>query len=69
MIKEIGETAGLIWHFLDTQSEPVNLSTLKKNVNASSNLILMALGWLAREDKVTIELSEDTYSYRISLKR
>lgn len=69
MIREIGETAGLIWHFLNAQTEPVNLSTLKKNVKASSNLILMALGWLAREDKVTIELSEDIYSYRISLKR
>jgi hypothetical protein len=64
----IGHTAGAIWKFLCQQSKPVNLSTLKKNVDASSTLFMMGLGWLAREDKICIEVDDDLYSYKISLK-
>jgi hypothetical protein len=66
MIEDIGNTAGEIWRFLEQQTEPVNLTTLKKNVPISSSLLMMGLGWLAREDKVRIESSEA--SYKISIK-
>ena len=66
MIEDIGNAAGEIWRFLEQQTEPVNLTTLKKNVPISSSLLMMGLGWLAREDKVRIESSEA--SYKISLK-
>ncbi|MGQ9610774.1 MAG: winged helix-turn-helix domain-containing protein, partial [bacterium] len=69
MIEEIGKTAGEIWNFLNLQSKPVNLAKLKKNISASSNILIMALGWLAREDKLHIEISEDSYEYKISLKK
>ena len=68
MDKEIGNAAGVIWRFLDQQSEPVTLSTLKKNVTLSSTLLMMGLGWLMREGKLEIEVSDDSYSYKISLK-
>ena len=32
-----------------------NLTELKKGVKADPNLILQAIGWLAREDKLLIE--------------
>ncbi len=54
MINVIGETAGKIWHFLDKVGE-ANLNQLKKGVPADPNLILQAIGWLAREDKLVIE--------------
>lgn len=65
----IGKAAGIIWDFLDQQSEPVNLSTLKNDLSPSSTLLMMGLGWLAREDKLAIETPENSPSYRISLKR
>ena len=68
MNKAIGEAAGMIWEFLNRQSEPVNLSTLKKGVDLSSTLLLTGLGWLAREDKIIIEDSDNSPSYSISLK-
>ena len=63
---EIGEAAGIIWKFLKQQDGPVTLSTLTKNLDLSSTLLMMGLGWLAREDKLTIEMSGN--SYRICLK-
>lgn len=68
MNKAIGDAAGMIWKFLGQQPRPVTLSTLKKNLALSSTLLMMGLGWLAREDKLSIEISNDSYSYRISLR-
>jgi hypothetical protein len=66
---DIGNAAGVIWRSLDQKSEPVNLSTLKSELSISPTLLMMGLGWLAREDKLIIERAEKTLSYRISLKR
>jgi hypothetical protein len=66
MIEDIGNAAGEIWRFLEQQTEPVNLTTLRKNVPLSSSPLMMGLGWLAREGKVNIESSEA--SYKISIK-
>jgi hypothetical protein len=69
MIKNIGIAAGDIYHFLEQQQQPVTLSSLRKNLSLSSTFLMMGLGWLARENKLNIEMAEDSYSYRISLKR
>ena len=66
MIEDIGNAAGEIWRVLEQQTEPVNLTTLKKNVPISSSLLMMGLGWLAREGKVNVESLEA--SYQISIK-
>ena len=67
MTKDIGKAAGLIWGFLDQQTKPVTLSALKKNIDCSDMLLMMGLGWLAREDKLNMKMSQA--SYKISLKR
>lgn len=54
MIQSIGETAGKVWKFLNEKSE-ANLNQLKRGVKADPNLILQAIGWLTREDKLRIE--------------
>ena len=54
MIQRIGETAGKVWGFLDEKGE-ANLSQLKRGVKVDPNLILKAIGRLAREDKLRIE--------------
>ncbi len=53
MIPKIGETAGKVWRFLN-ENEEANLTQLRKGVKVESNLILQAIGWLAREDKLQI---------------
>jgi len=54
---DIGTTAGMIWGFL-VEHEKVSLSALEKGVDAPRTLVYMAVGWLAREGKVTIQREE-----------
>jgi hypothetical protein len=54
MISQIGEIAGTVWMFLNQNGES-NLNQLKTSIKADPNLILQAIGWLAREDKIRIE--------------
>ncbi len=53
MIYAIGETAGKVWKFLDQKGE-ASLSQIRKGVKGNPNIILQAIGWLAREDKLQI---------------
>ncbi len=69
MVESIGNTAGVIWGYLVEQKQPITLSALKKAIPESSTILTMALGWLAREDKISIDVSDDSYSYKISLKK
>jgi hypothetical protein len=53
MIQSIGDTAGKVWEFLNEKGE-ANIIQLMKGVEADASLILQAIGWLAREDKLYI---------------
>jgi len=64
MIPKIGETAGKIWKFLDEKGE-ANMTQLKKGVKADPNLILQAIGWLAREDKLQVNNKERFITYTL----
>lgn len=66
MITEIGITAGHIWHYLD-EKQQATLEELTKSIGEKKELILMSLGWLAREGHVN--LREDNGVYRASLTR
>ena len=48
---EIGTNAGKIWQALDKKGE-LDLTGLKNAAKLDSNSVLIALGWLAREDKI-----------------
>ena len=53
MFKEqIGETAGRIWTALGNKDE-IGLEQLPRVLKAKSDITYQALGWLAREDKIT----------------
>lgn len=47
----IGHTAGDIWGVLSTDG-PKTITELKKSVQASGDVVVAAVGWLAREDKL-----------------
>jgi len=59
-VEEIGHAAGEVWGALSTGNGGVTLAALKKSVDAPADLVLLALGWLAREDKVEIDASAKT---------
>ena len=60
MITEIGIAAGDIWHYLD-QKGNVTLDQLTKGIGKPRELLLMSLGWLAREGHVTLGGAETGY--------
>lgn len=53
-IEQIGETAGLVWQALH-QGGRMSFTKLFKEVEAPRDLVLQAVGWLAREDKIDID--------------
>lgn len=53
MITEIGIAAGDIWHYLD-QKGSATLDELVKHTRRDRDLLLMSLGWLAREGHITL---------------
>lgn len=53
---EIGQTAGAVWSTLAEQG-PLSTAKLIKAVGAPRDLVMQALGWLAREDKIAIDNS------------
>ncbi len=64
MVHLIGETAGKVWRFLDKHGE-ANLTQIKKGIKGDANLILQAIGWLAREDKLLIEKKGRLITYSL----
>ena len=53
-VLQIGDLAGIVWKTLD-ENGPLSLAKLVKHIDAPRDTIMQALGWLAREDKLTIE--------------
>ena len=53
MHEEIGTAAGAVWRLLETRGT-FTLSKLKQETKLAESTLLMAIGWLAREDKVTL---------------
>jgi hypothetical protein len=51
MDRQIGEAAGRIWHYLAEYGE-ATLPQLQRGTTLPERLLLMAVGWLAREDKL-----------------
>jgi len=66
MIIKIGIVAGEIWHYLDEHGQ-VKLSQIVSGIDKPRDLILMSLGWLAREGHVILE--EVNKDYNVSLRR
>ena len=61
----IGETAGAVWTIL-SENGPLSMAKLVKAVGGPRDVVMQALGWLAREDKISIE--EDGRSRIVKLR-
>ena len=62
---EIGAVAGLVWHTLSERGDQ-SLAAIKKAVDAPGDLVMAAIGWLAREGKLNFDAGNRTL--KISLR-
>jgi hypothetical protein len=61
----IGDTAGVIWGVLSEQGS-LSLTQLAKQVGEPRDMVMLGLGWLAREHKV--EVTEEGRKRSVSLR-
>ncbi len=66
MITEIGIVAGEIWHYLDEHGE-VDVFHMISGIDRPRELVLMSLGWLAREGHVIVR--QEGRDLRATLRR
>jgi hypothetical protein len=64
-ITQIGETAGTIWQILNAKGS-LTIAKLVKEIEAPRDVVMQGLGWLAREDKISID--EEARTRVVSLK-
>jgi hypothetical protein len=64
MKEKIGTNAGRIWEYLFNHGT-VGALKLKADLGMPNTSLYLALGWLAREEK--IEIVEEAHSVKISL--
>ena len=64
-VTSIGETAGVLWRILSEDGQ-MTITKLVKAADEPRDTVMMALGWLAREDKICIEGSGN--SRKVSLR-
>ena len=63
-VTQIGEAAGEVWHKLDQDGE-TSYAKLVKDLDLPRDVVMQAVGWLAREEKV--EIHESNRGRKISL--
>ncbi len=64
-LAQIGETAGTVWRAL-SENGPLSLAKLVDRVGGNRDVVMQAVGWLAREGK--IDISETKRGRVVSLK-
>lgn len=52
-LTSIGETAGAIWRIL-SKNGPMTMAQLVKAVGEQRDIVMLGIGWLARENKIDI---------------
>ena len=60
----IGSLAGKVWKKLNKDGA-MTASTLAKDLDAKNNDLMMALGWLLREDKLVVTKVANSTKYSL----
>lgn len=63
-VAQIGQSAGVLWNYL-RENGPTALPKLIKEAELPRDLLMQALGWLAREDKLSIDDEKRTKIVRL----
>jgi len=61
MITKIGIVSGEILNFLEGTEHPVTLKAIIKGVGETKDIVLMSIGWLAREGYLQVEEVDGEY--------
>lgn len=56
LTEQIGADAGKIWEVLDTRKKR-DISSISRMIKIDKNSCYSALGWLAREGKITVQMT------------
>jgi hypothetical protein len=65
LVASIGEMAGVVWNTL-SKNGPMTMAKLVKAIGEPRDIVMQALGWLAREEK--IDIVEENRSRVVSLR-
>ncbi|MGB2705548.1 MAG: winged helix-turn-helix domain-containing protein [Candidatus Omnitrophota bacterium] len=65
MITQIGIVAGGIWHYLENNNKTDTLENIVKNGDKPRDIVLMSVGWLAREGHIVLEGEAPDYKVRL----
>jgi hypothetical protein len=65
MEQNIGKMAGMIWQTLEQKGD-CTPKVLQTQLKAKSDQVFMALGWLAREGKVTFNQTKSSFKVSIN---
>lgn len=68
MITRIGLVAGDIWNYLDNHDHVARLDKMMKDLNKERDIVLMSIGWLAREGHILLEGDGPNYTVRLTNK-
>jgi hypothetical protein len=58
LLSTIGELAGKAWRHLSAEGEQ-SITSVAKAIEADTDRLALAIGWLAREDKVTLRIEDN----------
>ena len=61
----IGTAAGKVWQYL-RDNGPSPLNKIQKGVQENGVLTSQAIGWLAREGKITVDRTKTTEKYSLT---
>jgi len=67
MITQIGIMAGEIWHYLEDNEKADTLENIVKRGDKPRDIVLMSVGWLAREGHIVLE--GEAPDYKVSLRK
>ncbi len=56
LTETLGGAAGKVWSFLSEAREPTSATKLAEGTGLDKNGVQRAIGWLAREGKITVEV-------------
>ncbi|MEM4367827.1 MAG: winged helix-turn-helix domain-containing protein [Candidatus Anstonellales archaeon] len=64
-LQEIGIIAGRIWNYLNKKNDFVEVLELKFELQLNNTDLYLALGWLAREDKIQFLIQENSLKVKL----
>ncbi|MGB2600902.1 MAG: winged helix-turn-helix domain-containing protein [Candidatus Omnitrophota bacterium] len=65
MITRIGLVAGEIWEYLENHDQEARLGDIISALQKDRDLMLMSIGWLAREGHMVLEGKTPNYTVRL----